>query len=206
MRRGDLLIIAERALELLPAKKLKAVVGDRIRMADLTLASPATITLLEEVRKFHVAALARGYYEPFDVNWRNSTAKSPGTDAFIAEFERLLDRCVAAACRAPRAPTRQAFEMLFDLLRLIDEGREIIFFADEGGSFEVNSYWRVALPAYFRCIADDASPAELAREVDRAISDFDEHERSFHMAAAKRLARGEQRAALRGVSQQPRRG
>jgi hypothetical protein len=104
--------------------------------------------------------------------------KSRGTEAFIAEFDRLMDKCIRAAAKKRRAPTRDAFDLLFGLLRRIDEDSDsIIFFADEAGSWQVGVNWSAALPAYFQCLADIASPDEFAREVDRAISDFCDYER-----------------------------
>jgi hypothetical protein len=55
--------------------------------------------------------------------------KSQGTEAFIAEFNRLLGRCVRAAAAGPRPPVREAFELLFGLLRHIDEGHDDMILA-----------------------------------------------------------------------------
>lgn len=89
--------------------------------------------------------------------------------------------------------------MLFALLRRIDEDPDsVVFFADEAGSWQVGVDWREALPAYFRCLADDgASGDDFAREVDRAITDFADYERPRHLAAARRVANAEQKVALR---------
>ena len=104
--------------------------------------------------------------------------KSKGTDAFIAEFERLIAKCVRAAAKGPRGNVRKAFELLFALLRRLDtDSNDVVFFADEGGSWQVGVDWRVALAGYFQCLADVASADEFAREVDRAIRDFSEYDR-----------------------------
>lgn len=137
------------------------------------------------------------FYKAFDVNWKNVTEQSAGTDAFIAEFDRLLVECIRGEARGARAPVREAFELLFELLRRIDEGRsDIVFFADEAGSWQVGVDWRAALPAYFRCLADGASGDDFALEVDRAITDFAHYERPRHLAAARRVANAVQKAAL----------
>jgi hypothetical protein len=84
------------------------------------------------------------------------------------------------------------------LLREIDDDSDsIVFFADEGGAWQVGVDWREALPPYFRCLAENTSGEEFAREVDRAINDFAEHERRWHLTAARRVADAEQKAALR---------
>lgn len=94
--------------------------------------------LPNEVRKFHAASMGGQYYESFAVNSKNFMEKSQGTEAFIAEFDRLLGRCVRAAEAGPRPPVREAFELLFGLLRHIAEGHDdVIFFADEAASWQV---------------------------------------------------------------------
>src|SRR5512135_2978435 len=82
LRRGDLLIIAERAAELVPRAKLGALLGDLVQIDALAQASGAQAPLLEQVQKFHTAALAGKYYQDFSVNSRNFMERSAGTDAF----------------------------------------------------------------------------------------------------------------------------
>lgn len=126
--------------------------------------------------------------------------RSEGTEAFIAEFDRLIGECVRAAETRPPRPVREAFELLFALLRRIDEDPDsIIFFADEAGSWQAGVDWRGVLPAYFHCLADSSSGAEFAREVDRVISDFADYERPHHLTVARRVASAEQKAALRDL-------
>jgi len=88
----------------------------------------------------------------------------------------------------------------FGLLQHIEEGHDdVIFFADEGGSWQVGAEWRTALPACFQCLAESATPEEFAREVDRAIKAFAEYDRRRHLTAARRVASVEQKAALRAL-------
>jgi hypothetical protein len=211
MTRGRLLIVAERALEIVPRAKLRKLVGDMVRLEELTEGKPGPASLLDEVKKFHDASLRHEYYESFDVNSKNYMEKSKGTEAFLAEFDRLIGRCVRATAKGPRGPVREAFELLFALLRRIDEDSDsVVFFADEGGSWQVGADWREVLPAYFRCLAEGASGDEFAREVDRAITDFADYDRRHQLTAARGVASLEQKAALRrgttprGRSQRPR--
>jgi hypothetical protein len=201
LRRGDLLIIAERAAELVPRAKLGALLGDLVQIDAQTQANEAQAPLWKEVQKFHTAALAGKYYQDFSVNSRNFMERSAGTDAFIAEFDRLLGTCVRAADTGPPGAVREPFELLFGLLRHIDEASDdVIFFADEAGSWQVGVDWRTVFPAYFRCLAGTATADEFATTVDRAIADFADHERPRHLAAARKVASAAQRAALRALS------
>lgn len=188
--RGNLLILADRALDLVPRDKLGELVRDMIR---LEAGKPPSRALIDRVQDFYAAALRGEYYQSFDVNYKNSTEQSKGTDAFIADFDRLLGECI-------RTEERQGFEVLFDLLRRIDQtDDEILFFADEGGSWQVGVNWRTALPAYFRSLAK-APPEEFAREAARSIVDFADRDQAPFIAEARRIASAAQKAALKRVS------
>ena len=90
MDRGNLLIVAERAIDIVPKAKLGALIGDMVRLEEIEEGKRGVIQLLAEVRKFHEASLDGEYYESFKVDSGNFMEKSAGTDAFIAEFERLI--------------------------------------------------------------------------------------------------------------------
>jgi len=197
MDRVKLLIVAERAIEIVPKAKLGALIGDMVGLEEIEERKRVVVPLLAEVRKFHKASLDGKYYESFKVNSGNFMEKSKGTDAFIAEFERLIAKCVRAAAKRPRGHAHKAFELLFALLRRLDtDSDDVVFFADEGGSWQVGVDWRVALAGYFQCLAGVVSADEFAREVHRAIRDFSEYDRPRHLAAARRVSNPEQKAAL----------
>jgi hypothetical protein len=63
LRRGDLLIIVERALELVPSAKPKALLGGFVPIEPLAATESGAVSLLDEVRKFHAenSLLAGGY-------------------------------------------------------------------------------------------------------------------------------------------------
>lgn len=197
LSRGNLLMVVERAIEFVPKAKLRALVGDMVQIDELAEGARGSAPLLDEVRKFHDASLRGDYYESFNVNSKNYMDKSEGTEAFIAEIDRLLGKCVDAATKGPRAAVRTAFELLLAVLRRIDEDSDsVIFFADEGGVWQVGVDWRPTLAAYFQCLTESASGDEFAHAVDLAIS-VAGSERPKHIAAARRVANAEQKAALR---------
>jgi hypothetical protein len=205
MSRGDLLMVAERAIDLVPRSCLAALVGHSVRLDDLAPSKTSAASLLDEIKRFHAESLAGKYYESFAVNSKNYMDKSLGTERFIAELDRLVTRCVRAASTGPRGLVREAFDLLLGLLRHIDACEDdVIFFADEGGSWQVGVDWKNVLPAYFRCLAEAAGPEDFAREVDAAIKDFAQHDRTSLLTEARRFASEEQKAALRASP--PRRG
>jgi len=98
---------------------------------------PTRPSLLTDVNRFEKASLAGEYYESFGVNSQNYTQESAGTNAWIAEYRRLLYRCVINAKKSNPAEVREAMDILFGLLNHIDECLDdVIFFADEGGSWQ----------------------------------------------------------------------
>src|SRR6516162_1969612 len=196
MSRGNLLSVAYRAIELVPPARLGALVAGMVRLDLLTEGKRGATSLLDEVRTFHDACLRGDYYDSVDVNSKNYMDTSKGTDAFMAEFERLIEKCIHASAKGPMSPVREAFGLLFALLRRLDRDPDsVVFFADEGGSWKVGVDWRAVLPAYFQCLAEGTPADDFARQVDRAISDFADDERPRHLAAAQRAANAEQKAA-----------
>jgi len=190
----------DEALELLPRAALQRIVGRYISLDDVR-ADPAASrrTLLEDVRAFDAAARAGDYYQSFNVNSKNCMDKSAGTRSFTADFSRLLDLCVAAfgEQRSSRRPHVAGDPVA--LHRYIDEcNDDVVFFADEAGAWQIGVDWRTALPAWFRCLAKTAEPAEYARLVCKAIGEFDPHARVQHLAAAR------QAGARRSVGRWPR--
>jgi hypothetical protein len=197
MRRGYLLQVAERAIDLVSSETLEALVGDFMKVPRLAEGQPSEVSLPDEVNQFCEASLRGDYFECFDVNSKNCTDLSHGTDAFIAEFDRLIRRCVGAAAGGSLPTAREGFERLLGLLRRIDEDPDIIlFFADEAGSWQVPVDWRGVLPVYFQCLAAGTSGEAFAPAVDGAITDFCHYQRPDQLAAAESVANDEQKAAL----------
>lgn len=196
MDRGRLLIIAERAIELMPETQLGALLSDFMRLtAQPAEAGNASASLPEEVRAFYDAAMAGQYYETIEVNNRGRPEQSHGTDAFIAEFHRLLHKCIRAADQDVASEVCESFEFLFRLLRRIDEGCDDVL-VDEGSSSDVGVNWRTALPAYFNCLTKMSSPMDFARTVDEAIADFVAYDQPWYRDMASNVANNTQRIAL----------
>jgi hypothetical protein len=185
------------AIDLVPYETLEALVGDFIQVPLLDEGQAGDASLLDEVRKFCEASLRGDYFASFDVSSKNCMDQSRGTEAFIAEFDRLLRRCLGESAGLPAATAREAFEQIFAVLRRIDEDPDsIVFFADEAGSWQIPVDWRAVLPVYFRCLAEDTSGEAFARAVDGAITDFCHYQRPDQLAAAEGVANPEQKAAL----------
>ena len=188
------------AIDLLPQSKLVKLVGQYLDVAKLRPDGTTKSTLLAEIQAFERASLQGEYYESFNVSSKNFLETSTGTRAWIAECRRLLGRCIEAK-KVPPAEVRDALERIFGLLRHIDEGHDdVVFFADEGGSWQVGVDWAKVFPCWFACLAATAAPEEYARQVLAAVDDFEKSHRAKHLATARRIATPEQRKALQAAT------
>ena len=156
--------------------------------------------LLSDAKRFEKASLAGEYYESFGVNSRNYREQSAGTSAWIAEYRRFLDRCVISARGDSPAEVREAIDILFGLLDHIDQGRDdVIFFADEGGSWQVGVDWAKVLPVWFKVLSATAEPEEYAERITALLSCHYRFGRDKMLAIARRTATTHQRKALAEV-------
>ena len=190
------------AIGLLPMAKLHKIAKKYIDLKRLRPdAEKATRpNLLSDVNRFEKVSLAGEYYESFDVNSRNCTQQSTGTSAWIADYLRLLDRCVFNAKQSNPAEAREAMDILFGLLNHIDEGHDDdIFFADEGGSWQVGVDWAKVLPVWFKVLSATAAPEEYAGQITALISRHYRYGRDKMLAIARRIATPDQRKALAEV-------
>jgi hypothetical protein len=159
--------------------------------------SPAW-TFVSRVWTFAAGASTAGeYYESFNVNSSNCTRQSNGTSAWIVEYLRLLDRCVSGAKNANPTEVREAMDILFGLLNHIDKGHDdILFFADEGGSWQVGVDWARVLPVWFKVLSATAGPEEFAGKITALLSHHCRYDRDKMLAIARRSATPHQRQAL----------
>lgn len=190
----------DEAIELLPPARLAKLVSPYIDLKQLQ-PDPASASggrsLLSETKAFDARSRAGHYYEGFNVNSRNFMETSAGTRAFIADCRRLLDRCIAAASSDDPAEARASFEIIFDLLRSINAcNDDIVFFADEGGAWQVGVDWAKVFPAWFRCLSRTSAHEEFAQAVVKAVDDFEHYARDTHFATARKWGTSEQRRAL----------
>jgi hypothetical protein len=157
--------------------------------------------LFKAVQKFHADSLAGQYYESFRVDSRNFMDKSEGTELWISECNQLFDKCVELSSKGHHAETRKAMDLLFELLHQMDSGSDdIIFFADEGGSWQVGVNEEKVLPTYFRSLAAVAEPDEYAARVLEVIEERGSHDREKLLKVARRGANEAQRQALKTSS------
>ena len=196
LRKRELLDLLDDALDSLPESEIESLVEGYVDLEKLR-PSLRKGQLLAEVREFERSSLAGDYYESFNVNSKNFMDKSEGTEAWIDECHRLLEFCEIHAVSGDPAEVCEALEIIFGLLRSIDdEPDEIIFFADEAGAWQVGVDWLEVLPVWFQCLSATTEPEEYARRVVEVVDQHDSYDRAKHFTAARKAGTPAQAKAL----------
>lgn len=197
----NIFYLLDEALDMLPDKKLAKLAGRYLDPQTLQPESKEKTSLLADIKAFEKASLRGDYYESFRVNSKNYTEMSKGTRAWIAECQRLLSRCVMTAKKTNPSATREALEIIFGLLRHIDECLDdVVFFADEAGSWQVGVDWKTVLPVWFTCLSATTDAVEYAHRVIEVVDEFVKYDRDKFLAVAGRKASSVQRKTLDDLS------
>src|SRR6266581_8734514 len=118
-------------------------------------------SLLMDVKRFEKASLAGEYYESFGVNSKNYTQKSAGTSAWIAEYLRLLDRCVINAKKTTGSESAEGGYPAFE--KLLIEDQDLSALRTEYARRPLSERRAAAEWAYDEVIANSMFTAALAR-------------------------------------------
>ena len=202
MRKMDddmIYFLLDDAIDLLTDSKLAKLVGNYIDLENLGPDGDER-SPLDDVKAFHKVSLEGGYYEEIDVHSKNFIQNSRGTQAWIADCKRLLDRLVAMSLKNGSPDIAAAFDLIFELLERIDEGNDdIVFFADVGGSRQVYVNWEKVFPGYFKSLTLAAEPGYYAERVVELVDLYQKRDREKYLATARRVATAAQKKALRGA-------
>ena len=192
MGHSSVFAMLDEAVGMLSKAKLEALVKRYLprdavqRDAAARLPKPA---LLAEVTDFAARSRRGDYFESFNVNSKNYTEQSDGTTAWIADCNRLLDRCISRAKVARgRVEALAAFEILFDLIDLAATCElDIVFFADEGGLWSFGIDWKGVVEAWTICAAAvEVDHAALKARAVRVLTRFGNSGAAIGRAAAAR--------------------
>ena len=199
LRGSDFLILLDRAIDLMPEELLPKWIEKHVLPEQTPRSDTPPGCALEQVKCFHQEALRGDYHDDTWVRFQEIEEESLGTQLFIADCHRMLDLCIAATTQGEYTDARNAFELVFDLLREVDEGRDdILSFIDDGGVWQFGIDWKVVLQAWLHCLAQTSDPLDYARAAQSAIEEFSiyvkrEVLREFTLQAGSL----DQRAALR---------
>jgi hypothetical protein len=187
----------DRAIDRLPDEAIPELIADYVHLRDVLADASTKPDLERSIREFHRDSMAGRYYEDFMVNSRNYRSESHGTEIFIAEHSRLVDACLCAEQAGDLETAADGLNLLIELMREIDRcEREIVFFADEAGSWQVGVLWERVLPAWFRSLSPRLEPDAWAETVINALNDFAGSQMSEILEAARASGTPQQRDAL----------
>ncbi len=194
----ELLSLLDRAIELIPQERLPELIEGFFDPDLLSVDQLSEHPLLEDVLDFHSDSLAGLYYDDFEVNSKNFLNLSRGTINWIAEYKRLLNRCIQESSQGEPDQIRQAFDLLFNLLDKVDECRDdIIFFADEAGAWQVGVEWDELLPCYFKVLAAVAQPQEYAECAIKIVKSHANYNSDNYFKLALEVAKRPQQKVLK---------
>jgi hypothetical protein len=187
----------DRAIDLLPDDAFPELIADYVHLRDVLADETTQPDVLRAIREFHHESMAGRYYQSFNVNSRNCTEKSRGTETFIAEHSRPVEACLRAERAGDLETAAEGLELLIGLMREIDRcERDIVFFADEAGSWQVGVLWDRVLPAWLRSLSPGTDAHEWAETAVDALNDFAGYQMADILVAARDAGTPEQRAAL----------
>jgi len=187
----------DRAIDMLPDEAFPELIADYVHLRDVLADESTRPDLLHTIREFHRDSLAGRYYQDFMVNSSNFMETPRGTETFIAEHHRLVQACLRAEQNGELRTAAEGLGLLIDLMREIDRcERDIVFFADEAGSWQIAVLWDCVLPAWFRSMSPTTEAYEWAETVVDALAAFAGHQMEEILEAARDAATAEQREAL----------
>ncbi|MFG0320051.1 MAG: hypothetical protein ACF8XB_22455 [Planctomycetota bacterium JB042] len=197
--RLGLLRVAFLAIERLPEETWPELLGLPAG-SDVSRHDGARPTLLEEVRAFHGAVLRREFH--VELRWTSQTFDllTPGTEEFVAEFERLSRLVLEREREGGHEVARIGLELLLDLVKRIDaDDQDLLCFMHDVGSDAIGLDVEELLDAQLRSLAATAEPREFALEVGSLLDELEvacaARETWWERAAA--AATGAQEKALR---------
>ena len=198
---SSLLSLLERAYRLMSVDQRGAVFGRIVkRLPSATLKGQDAV---QRVMSFRNDSLAGKYYAPFEINSKNFTHVPEETEEWFEELGDLLGDSVALAEQGAHAMAVECFGILYELIRRMENGEEIVF-ADELGSWMIPGDEKKRIVAYLSSLAAVTPPESFAATVIPLVRrDSLESFCNRVYAVALRVASKEQRECLKAeVSRQ----
>jgi hypothetical protein len=198
----ELLSLLDRAIELIPQDCLTELFKGILNINSLiSTEDPVEQSLLDEVSSFYAESKAGVYYEDFRVNSRNFMDQSRGTMNWIAEFRRIMERCINESATTEPAQLVESFDLLIELLDELDSGSDkIVFFADEGGAGEAWSNWEKLMLCYCQAFSAFAEPEEYAQVTVGIIKRHANYNAKKLLPIVAKMANTAQKKALKAKS------
>lgn len=152
--------------------------------------------LRQRVTSFHADSVAGKYYAPFEVNSKNYTHVPEKTTQWFDLLNDLLADSTQLSAQGQHAMAAECFGLLYDLIKQIEQGEEIVF-ADELGMWMLPGDEKPYLAAYVASLAAVSTPEEFTATVVPLMRRERASSRAHVYDAAVRVANKAQSAALK---------
>lgn len=176
LERERLLILAARSLDHLAVDDLEVLLADHERGTPTLVGPHQDVSLVEAVEHFCEAARTGAYFQELWAKGRHgSFLPSPKTEEFGAKLALVFDLCVARAEEGDPMEVCAAYEMILGLLDEIDrfDRDDIVFWADEPGTWQLGIDWGRVLPPYLECLAKVVPPKEFGEKASALMGRLD---------------------------------
>lgn len=176
LERERLLILAARTVDRLAVDDLEVLLADHERGTPTPEGPHREDSLVGAVEHFCTEARSGAYFQELWTKGKyRSFLPSPKTEEFGAKLTLLLDLCVAEAEDADPKEVCGAYEMLLGLLQEIDrfDRDDIVFWADEPGTWQLGIDWARVIPPYLRCLAKVLPPKEFGEKASALMGRLD---------------------------------
>lgn len=173
MEREQLLILLARTLKHVATNDLETLLGVHERGTTKLAAPLRDGSLLDVVKHFCEEASEGAYFQELWAKGEfGSYLPSGKTEEFGAKLTLLLDLCVAEAEEGDPKEVCDAYEMLLDLLEEIDrfDRDDIVFWADEPGTWQRGIDWGRVLPPYLECLSKILPPKDFTGKASALIA------------------------------------
>ncbi len=147
---SDLLHFLDTAYEVMSPQQIRAVFGDILNQLRL-VAFPGE-SLIAELEKFREDSINGKYYAPFDINSKNFMDVPSETEEWFDRLGDFFNTATLLVERGQYSIAVTAFEIIYDLIDIMESGDEIVF-ADEYGSWMIPVREEKCVAAYLKAIS-----------------------------------------------------
>jgi hypothetical protein len=174
----------------------QAVFGAHVRPQPETSETKTGEELLQEIQRFRQDSLNRKYYAPFNMNSKNYREIPEKTKTWFSQLGEFLTNSMALTKQGDHANAVACFDLLYELIRAMENGDEIVF-AEEVGSWMIPVDEKKVVAAYLKSVAAIASPEQyVATAVPLVQRDSYQSFAEDVYASAMRAANKTQKASL----------
>lgn len=130
LKKKELIAYIDAAWDIMTEKQQRSVFNRLYK--ELTTKPLNVAEHLAEVEIFYNESLQKKYYAPFHINSKNFMDVPVKTDIWFETISNFLDKTCELVKKGEKDSTLKSFKLLFELIRLMEDGKEIVFAKELG--------------------------------------------------------------------------